>query len=97
LFLDYALPRGSNLLPLDISLAALPTAGNPLGVKGAALAGCMAGPQTIIHAILERLAPLDMPSTAARVLARDPPRAVTRGGPPERRLASVNVRPPFAC
>ena len=36
----------------------LPTAVNPLGVKGAGQAGCVAAPQTIINAILDALAPL---------------------------------------
>jgi carbon-monoxide dehydrogenase large subunit len=71
-FADYALPRADDLPPLDITLAELPTAVNPLGVKGAGQAGCMAAPQTIINAILDALAPLgiahiDMPATPERV------------------------------
>jgi carbon-monoxide dehydrogenase large subunit len=71
-FADYALPRADDLPPLDISLAELPTAVNPLGVKGAGQAGCMAAPQTIVNAILDALAPLgithiDMPATPERV------------------------------
>jgi hypothetical protein len=45
-----SLPRADDLPPLDITLAELPTAVNPLGVKGAGQAGCMAAPQTIINA-----------------------------------------------
>src|SRR2546430_10386685 len=41
-----ALPRADDLPPLDITLAELPTAVNPLGVKGAGQAGCIAAPQT---------------------------------------------------
>jgi aerobic carbon-monoxide dehydrogenase large subunit len=71
-FLDYALPRADDLPPLDIALAELPTAVNPLGVKGAGQAGCMAAPQTIINAVLDALAPLgighiDMPATPERI------------------------------
>jgi carbon-monoxide dehydrogenase large subunit len=71
-FLDYALPRADDLPPLDIALAELPTAVNPLGVKGAGQAGCMAAPQTIINAILDALAPLgiahiDMPAIPERI------------------------------
>jgi aerobic carbon-monoxide dehydrogenase large subunit len=45
---------------------------NPLGVKGAGQAGCIAAPQTIVNAILDALAPLgiehiDMPATPERV------------------------------
>jgi carbon-monoxide dehydrogenase large subunit len=71
-FIDYALPRADDLPPFDIALAELPTAVNPLGVKGAGQAGCIAAPQTIINAILDALAPLgiehiDMPATPERV------------------------------
>ena len=71
-FTDYALARADDLPPLDITLAELPTAVNPLGVKGAGQAGCMAAPQTIINAILDALAPLGvtdihMPATPERV------------------------------
>jgi carbon-monoxide dehydrogenase large subunit len=70
--LDYALPRADDLPDLDITLDGLPTAANPLGVKGAGQAGCIAAPQTIICAILDALAPLginhiDMPATPERV------------------------------
>ncbi|HEV2335890.1 MAG TPA: xanthine dehydrogenase family protein molybdopterin-binding subunit [Stellaceae bacterium] len=70
--LDYALPRADDLPPLNITLAELPTAVNPLGVKGAGQAGCIAAPQTIVNAILDALAPLgiddiDMPATPERV------------------------------
>jgi carbon-monoxide dehydrogenase large subunit len=70
--LDYALPRADDLPDLDITLDGLPTAANPLGVKGAGQAGCIAAPQTIICAVLDALAPLgidhiDMPATPERV------------------------------
>ncbi len=71
-FMDYALPRADALPSLDVTLAELPTAVNPLGVKGAGQAGCIAAPQTIINAILDALSPLgiehiDMPATPERV------------------------------
>jgi carbon-monoxide dehydrogenase large subunit len=70
--MDYALPRADNLPPFDITLAELPTAANPLGVKGSGQAGCIAAPQTIINAVADALAPLgidhiDMPATPERV------------------------------
>jgi len=70
--MDYALPRADDLPPLDITLAALPTAVNPLGVKGAGQAGCIAAPQTVVNAILDALSPLgiehiDMPATPERI------------------------------
>jgi aerobic carbon-monoxide dehydrogenase large subunit len=70
--LDYALPRADDLPPLDVTLNEVPTAANPLGVKGSGQAGAIAAPQTIINAILDALAPLgvehiDMPATSERV------------------------------
>jgi carbon-monoxide dehydrogenase large subunit len=70
--MDYALPRADDLPALDITLAELPTAVNPLGVKGAGQAGCIAAPQTIVNAVLDALSPLgiehiDMPATPERV------------------------------
>jgi carbon-monoxide dehydrogenase large subunit len=71
-FMDYALPRADDLPAFDITLAELPTTVNPLGVKGAGQAGCIAAPQTIVNAILDALAPLgidtiDMPVTPERI------------------------------
>jgi aerobic carbon-monoxide dehydrogenase large subunit len=71
-FMDYALPRAADLPLLDVTLTELPTKVNPLGVKGAGQAGCIAAPQTIVNAILDALAPLgiehiDMPATPERV------------------------------
>jgi aerobic carbon-monoxide dehydrogenase large subunit len=70
--MDYALPRADDLPSFDITLAELPTAANPLGVKGSGQAGCIAAPQTIINAIVDALLPLgidhiDMPATPERV------------------------------
>jgi carbon-monoxide dehydrogenase large subunit len=70
--MDYALPRAADLPPLEVMLAGVPTTRNPLGVKGSGQAGCIAAPQTVMHAILDALAPLgiehlDMPATPERV------------------------------
>jgi carbon-monoxide dehydrogenase large subunit len=71
-FMDYALPRADDLPDFAITLSGVPTAANPLGVKGAGQAGAMAAPQAIICAVLDALAPLgvthiDMPATPERV------------------------------
>jgi carbon-monoxide dehydrogenase large subunit len=71
-FMDYALPRADDLPFFDIRLVELPTAANPLGVKGSGQAGCIAAPQTVMAAILDALGPagvteLDMPATPERV------------------------------
>jgi carbon-monoxide dehydrogenase large subunit len=70
--MDYALPRADDLPALDITLDGLPTAANPLGVKGSGQAGAIAAPQTIVAAVLDALSPLgidhiDMPATPERV------------------------------
>lgn len=70
--MDYALPRADDLPPLEVALSGVPTERNPLGVKGAGQAGCIGAPQTIVHAILDALAPLgiehiDMPVTPERI------------------------------
>jgi carbon-monoxide dehydrogenase large subunit len=70
--MDYTLPRAGDLPPFDITLSGVPTAANPMGVKGAGQAGAIAAPQAIICAVLDALAPLgvrhiDMPTTPLRV------------------------------
>ncbi len=70
--MDYALPRAEDLPMLEVTLSGVPTAINPLGVKGSGQAGCIAAPQTIVNAVLDALAPLgilhiDMPLTPERV------------------------------
>jgi carbon-monoxide dehydrogenase large subunit len=71
-FMDYTLPRASDLPSFDITLIERPTKANPLGVKGSGQAGCIAAPQTVMAAILDALRPagvdhLDMPATAERI------------------------------
>jgi aerobic carbon-monoxide dehydrogenase large subunit len=71
-FMDYQLPRAVDLPDLNITLTGIPTAANPLGVKGSGQAGAIAAPQTVISAILDALAPvgvshIDMPATPERV------------------------------
>ena len=71
-FMDYTLPKASDLPDLNVLLSGTPTNANPLGVKGAGQAGAIAAPQTVICAILDALAPLgvthiDMPATPERI------------------------------
>jgi carbon-monoxide dehydrogenase large subunit len=71
-FMDYTLPRASDLPSLDITFNGVPTAANPLGVKGSGQAGAIAAPQAVICAILDALAPrgvthIDMPATSERI------------------------------
>jgi len=67
-FMDYTMPRAADLPGFDITLVEVPTTANRLGVKGAGQAGCIGAPQTVVHAVLDALAPrgvtqLDMPLT----------------------------------
>jgi carbon-monoxide dehydrogenase large subunit len=71
-FMDYTLPRASDLPSLDITFDGVPTTANPLGVKGSGQAGAIAAPQAVICAILDALAPrgvthIDMPATPERI------------------------------
>ena len=71
-YMDYAVPRASDLPDLDIVLLGEPTGSNPLGVKGAGQAGAIAAPPAVVAAVLDALAPLgvthlDMPLTAESV------------------------------
>lgn len=68
-FQDYALPRASDLPPLEVGFNEHPTARNPMGAKGSGQAGAIGAPQTIMGAIADALgiAHLDMPATPERV------------------------------
>jgi carbon-monoxide dehydrogenase large subunit len=71
-FMDYCLPRAADLPELRVQFGELPTASNPLGVKGVGQSGCIGAPQTVMHAVLDALAPLgvahlDMPATPEKV------------------------------
>jgi carbon-monoxide dehydrogenase large subunit len=71
-FMDYAMPRASNTPPYAFSTHNVPTAANPLGVKGAGEAGAVGAPPAVINAIVDALhgvgvRHVDMPATPHRV------------------------------
>jgi carbon-monoxide dehydrogenase large subunit len=71
-FMDYALPRASDLPDVEVDLLEIPCATNPLGVKGAGEAGAVGSPPALINAILDALSvdgitSIDMPATSERV------------------------------
>lgn len=73
-FMDYCLPRASDLPGIEVHFNSVPSISSSLGVKGSGQAGCIAGPQTIINAVLDALAKIgvesiDMPATPARIWA----------------------------
>jgi carbon-monoxide dehydrogenase large subunit len=71
-FLDYAMPRATDLPRLDIECHVVPCKTNDLGVKGAGEGGCCAAPPAIVAAVVDALKELgithiDMPLTPERV------------------------------
>jgi carbon-monoxide dehydrogenase large subunit len=71
-FMDYALPRASDMPPLDIHSLQTPSPFNLLGAKGVGEAGTIGAPIAILNAALDALAPvgvtnLAMPLTPWRV------------------------------
>ena len=68
-FMDYAMPRASDLPSFDCSFHHVPSTSNPLGVKGAGEAGAVGAPAAVINAIVDALQgkQVDMPATAHAV------------------------------
>jgi carbon-monoxide dehydrogenase large subunit len=77
-FMDYAMPRASDLTFLDVKSHPVPTKTNPLGVKGAGEAGNVGALPAVANAIVDALSHLGivnipMPATSERLwrLIRD--------------------------
>jgi len=71
-FMDYAMPRADELCDFTVKSNPVPTASNPLGVKGAGEAGTVGALVVLINAVVDALRPLgvthiEMPATPARV------------------------------
>jgi carbon-monoxide dehydrogenase large subunit len=71
-FMDYAMPRADGLCEMKVASHPVPTALNPLGVKGAGEAGTVGALAACMNAILDALAPLgvrelEMPATSEAV------------------------------
>jgi carbon-monoxide dehydrogenase large subunit len=65
-FMDYAMPRATDMPALELFRTETPTDVNPLGVKGVGEAGTIASSAAIVNAVIDALAPfgvrhLDMP------------------------------------
>ena len=72
--LDYAIPHADSLPNIRSQFQETPSPTNPLGVKGIGESGAIGAPPTIVHAVLDALAPfgiahLDMPLTRQKVWA----------------------------
>jgi aerobic carbon-monoxide dehydrogenase large subunit len=74
-FMDYAMPRASDVPSFAFSTHNVPTSANPLGVKGAGEAGAVGAPPAVMNAIVDALAQrtgtrhIDMPATPDRIWA----------------------------
>jgi carbon-monoxide dehydrogenase large subunit len=72
--LDYAAPHADSLPNIRSQFQETPSPTNPLGVKGIGESGSIGAPPTIVHAVLDALAPfgiahLDMPLTPQKIWA----------------------------
>jgi aerobic carbon-monoxide dehydrogenase large subunit len=71
-FMDYAMPRADDLSDVTMKSNPVPTATNPLGVKGAGEAGCVGALPAITNAVVDALSVLGihhipMPATPERI------------------------------
>jgi carbon-monoxide dehydrogenase large subunit len=71
-FMDYAIPRASDVPSFAVAFNEQPCQTNPLGVKGAGEGGCVAAPAAVVNALLDALRSagvrhIDMPATAQRI------------------------------
>lgn len=71
-FMDYAMPRATDMPEVAIAGSAHPSPLNALGVKGVGEAGTIGAPAAILNAVLDALAPmgvlhLDMPLTPCKL------------------------------
>jgi len=71
-FMDYGMPRADDLCAFDVEGRPVPTATNPLGVKGAGECGTVGALAAVMNAVNDALAPLgirhlEMPATPERL------------------------------
>lgn len=59
-FMDYAMPRADTVPSYLLTMHEVPTATNPLGVKGVGEAGPTAAPPAVINAIVDALSPYNV-------------------------------------
>ena len=71
-FMDYAMPRATDMPPITIHNMQTPSPMNSLGAKGVGEAGTIGAPIAILNAAMDALAPfgitdLDMPLTPCKI------------------------------
>ena len=70
-YMDYTMPRASDLPSFQVSTSNTPCPGNPLGIKGCGEAGAIGSPPAVINAITDAIDNnnLTMPATPQKVWA----------------------------
>ena len=63
-FMDYAMPRATDLAAFHVDSNPVPTKTNPLGVKGAGEAGCVGAMPAVANALVDALSPLGIKHVA---------------------------------
>ena len=71
-FMDYALPRASDVGDIAVESHPVPTKTNPIGVKGAGEAGCVGALPAVANALVDALSEfgvrhIEMPATPERI------------------------------
>jgi carbon-monoxide dehydrogenase large subunit len=71
-FMDYAMPRATDISAVEVKGNPVPTKTNPLGVKGAGEAGCVGAMPAVANALVDALSHLgirhvEMPATPERL------------------------------
>ena len=71
-FMDYCLPRADDFSMIDVKSNGVPTATNPLGVKGAGEAGAVGALPAVTNAVIDALSEfgithIEMPATPERI------------------------------
>jgi aerobic carbon-monoxide dehydrogenase large subunit len=71
-FMDYCLPRADDFPMIDVKSNGIPTATNPLGVKGAGEAGAVGALPAVTNAVIDALSEfgvthIEMPATPERI------------------------------
>ena len=70
-YMDYTMPRASDLPSFQVSTSNTPCPSNPLGIKGCGEAGAIGSPPAVMNAITDAIGDNDitMPATASKVWA----------------------------
>jgi aerobic carbon-monoxide dehydrogenase large subunit len=83
-FMDYAMPRATDISAVEVKSNPVPTRTNPLGVKGAGESGTVGALAAVMNAVNDALARIgapyvQMPATAQKVWAAIEAAKPTRG------------------